>query len=60
MGNKLGVADAYCNIGSNFLMLGNMKEAMANIQNSLALGRELNYKPTIALEFVNLGLLLSQ
>ena len=55
MGNKLGVADAYCNIGSNFLMLGNMKEAMANIQNSLTLSRELNYKPTIALDLVNLG-----
>ncbi len=55
IGNKLGVADAYCNIGSNFLTLGNIQEATANIQKSMNLSRELNYKPTLALDLLNMG-----
>jgi adenylate cyclase len=55
IGNKLGVADLYCNIGSNFLSLGNQQEAHANIQKSLELARSLNYKPTLALDLLNMG-----
>ncbi|MCW3126732.1 MAG: family 3 adenylate cyclase, partial [Bacteroidetes bacterium] len=55
IGNKLGVADAYCNIGSNFLTLGNMEDAAANIKKSMDLSRELNYKPTLALDLLNMG-----
>jgi class 3 adenylate cyclase len=49
------MADAYCNIGSNFLTLGNQQEAMVNIKKSLELARSLNYKPTIALDLLNMG-----
>lgn len=55
IGNKLGMADVYCNIGSNFLTLGNQQEAMVNIKKSLELARSLNYKPTIALDLLNMG-----
>jgi adenylate cyclase len=55
MGNKLGVADLYCNIGSNFLILGNEQEALANIKKSLDLARSLDYKPTLALDLLNMG-----
>ena len=59
IGNKLGVADLYCNIGSNFLTLGNQQEAMVNIKKSLELARSLNYKPTIALDLLNMGYCLT-
>lgn len=59
IGNKLGVADAYCNIGSNFLTLGNMQEAASNIKKSMNLSRELNYKPTLALNLLNMGLCMT-
>ena len=55
IGNRLGVADAYCNIGSNFLALGNDVDAVTNIMKSLDLAKELNYKPTLALDYLNLG-----
>jgi len=55
IGNKLGVADVYCNIGSNYLTLGNQQEAMTNIKKSLDLARSLNYKPTLALDLLNMG-----
>ena len=59
IGNKLGMADVYCNIGSNFLTLGNQQEAMVNIQKSLKLARALNYKPTLALDLLNMGYCLT-
>ena len=59
IGNKLGMADVYCNIGSNFLTLGNQQEAMTNIQKSLKLARSLNYKPTLALDLLNMGYCLT-
>ena len=59
IGNKLGMADVYCNIGSNFLTLGNQQEAMLNIKKSLDLARSLNYKPTIALDLLNMGYCLT-
>ena len=55
IGNKLGVADAYCNIGSNYLSLGNQQEAITNINKSLELARSLNYKPTMATDLLNLS-----
>jgi adenylate cyclase len=55
IGNKLGEADIYCNIGSNYLSLGNQAEAEKNISLSLALCRQLNYKPTLALNLLNMG-----
>lgn len=55
MGNKLGVADLYCNIGSNFLTLGNPQDALVNIKKSLELARSLDYKPTLALDLLNMG-----
>ncbi len=59
IGNKLGMADVYCNIGSNFLTLGNQQEAMVNIKKSLELARSLNYKPTLALDLLNMGYCLT-
>jgi class 3 adenylate cyclase/tetratricopeptide (TPR) repeat protein len=59
IGNKLGLADVYCNIGSNYLTLGNQQEAMVNIKKSLELARSLNYKPTIALDLLNMGYCLT-
>jgi adenylate cyclase len=59
IGNKLGMADVYCNIGSNFLSLGNQQEAMVNIKKSLGLARSLNYKPTLALDLLNMGYCLT-
>jgi len=59
IGNKLGVADVYCNIGSNFLTLGNQQEAMSNIKKSLDLARSLHYKPTLALDLLNMGYCLT-
>ena len=59
IGNKLGMADVYCNIGSNFLTLGNQEEAMVNIKKSLDLARSLNYKPTLALDLLNMGYCLT-
>ena len=59
IGNKLGVADVYCNIGSNFLTLGNQQEAIVNIKKSLQLARSLNYKPTIGLDLLNMGYCLT-
>ena len=55
IGNKLGMADVYCNLGSNFLTLGNQQEAIINIKKSMELARSLNYKPTLALDLLNLG-----
>ena len=55
IGNKLGMADVYCNLGSNFLTLGNQQEASTNIKKSLELARSLNYKPTLALDLLNLS-----
>lgn len=55
LGNKLGMADAYCNIGSNYLSLGNYNEALSNIELSMQLSRELNYKPTLATDLLNMG-----
>ncbi|MFN8276618.1 MAG: tetratricopeptide repeat protein [Chitinophagales bacterium] len=59
LGNKLGMADAYCNIGSNFLSLGNYNEAVQNIRMSMDLSRELNYKPTLATNLLNMGYALT-
>jgi adenylate cyclase len=59
IGNKLGMADVYCNLGSNFLTLGNVQEAVKNIKKSLELARSLNYKPTLALDLLNMGYCLT-
>lgn len=59
IGNKLGVADAYCNIAANFLTIGDVDEAEANITKSMNLSRELNYKPTLALDLLNMGYCLT-
>ena len=59
IGNKLGMADVYCNIGSNFITLGNQQEAIVNIKKSLDLARSLNYKPTLALDLLNMGYCLT-
>lgn len=59
IGNKLGVADAYCNIGANFLTIGNLDQAVANISKSMELSRQLNYKPTLALDLLNMGYCLT-
>ncbi len=57
--NKLGMADAYCNLGSNFLNIGNYEEAEKSIQASLKIAEDLSYRSTIALNFLNLGYLKS-
>lgn len=57
--NKLGMADAYCNLGSNFLNIGNYEEAEKSIHASIKIAEELNYRTTLALNFLNLGYLKS-
>ncbi len=59
IGNKLGVADAYCNIGANYLTIGNLDDAMSSITKSMNLSRQLNYKPTLALDLLNMGYCLT-
>lgn len=59
IGNKLGVADAYCNIASNYLTIGDLDNAAVNIAKSMDLSRQLNYKPTLALDLLNMGYCLT-